>query len=88
MAFDNWTVTPNLWGLAVGVPGVMKSPALSEGLRPLERLQNELATGEQARHDVWKIDQQRAELIAAVNRKKARKLLTEDRDRRRCELAS
>jgi uncharacterized protein DUF3987 len=28
----------NLWGLAVGPPGLMKSPALSEALRPLHRL--------------------------------------------------
>src|SRR6266478_2289968 len=33
-----WAVVPNLWGLAVGPPGVMKSPALAEALRPLHRL--------------------------------------------------
>jgi Protein of unknown function (DUF3987) len=31
-------VVPNLWGLAVGPPGMMKSPALAEALRPLHRL--------------------------------------------------
>ncbi len=35
---DDWTVVPNLWGLAVGRPGVMKSPALQEAGRPLQRL--------------------------------------------------
>jgi hypothetical protein len=35
---DDWTVVPNLWGLVVGRPGVMKSPALQEATRPLERL--------------------------------------------------
>jgi len=35
---DDWRVTPNLWGVVVGRPGVMKSPALSEVLRPLDRL--------------------------------------------------
>jgi Protein of unknown function (DUF3987) len=35
---DDWTVVPNLWGLAVGPPGLMKSPALAEALRPLSRL--------------------------------------------------
>src|SRR5712664_4234588 len=35
---DDWAVVPNLWGLAVGPPGVMKSPALAEALRPLHRL--------------------------------------------------
>jgi putative DNA primase/helicase len=36
--YDDWEVVPNLWGLAVGPPGIMKSPAIKEGLRPLRRL--------------------------------------------------
>jgi len=35
---DDWAVVPNLWGLAVGPPGIMKSPALAEARRPLHRL--------------------------------------------------
>ncbi|MBK7952587.1 MAG: DUF3987 domain-containing protein [Candidatus Accumulibacter sp.] len=35
---DDWRVIPNLWGVVVGRPGVMKSPALSEVMRPLDRL--------------------------------------------------
>jgi len=29
---DDWAVVPNLWGLAVGPPGLMKSLALAEAL--------------------------------------------------------
>lgn len=36
---DNWRVVPNLWGAVVGRPGVMKSPALAEAIKPLDRLQ-------------------------------------------------
>lgn len=36
--YDDWRVMPNLWGVVVGRPGVMKSPALSEALKPLDRL--------------------------------------------------
>lgn len=36
---DDWRVIPNLWGVVVGRPGVMKSPALSEVLKPLDRLE-------------------------------------------------
>lgn len=36
---DDWCVIPNLWGVVVGRPGVMKSPALAEVLKPLDRLQ-------------------------------------------------
>lgn len=35
---DDWQVTPNLWGVVVGRPGVMKSPALSAAIKPLDRL--------------------------------------------------
>jgi putative DNA primase/helicase len=35
---DDWTVVPNLWGLVVGRPGIMKTPALQEALKPLYRL--------------------------------------------------
>jgi hypothetical protein len=36
---DSWTVIPNLWGMIVGKSGIMKSPALSEALAPLKRMQ-------------------------------------------------
>lgn len=36
---DDWRVVPNLWGAVIGRPGVMKSPALAEALKPLDRLQ-------------------------------------------------
>jgi len=36
---DDWTVVPNLWGAIVGRPSIMKSPALLETMKPLERLE-------------------------------------------------
>lgn len=35
----DWTECPNLWGMIVGRPGTMKSPAMSQALAPLRRLQ-------------------------------------------------
>lgn len=32
---DDWTVVPNLWGATVGKPGVLKTPATEEALKPL-----------------------------------------------------
>lgn len=37
--FDDWTVVPNLWGMAVARSGMLKSPALQEALSPLRRLE-------------------------------------------------
>jgi Bifunctional DNA primase/polymerase, N-terminal/Protein of unknown function (DUF3987) len=36
---DDWTVYPNLWGGVVGRPGIMKTPALDEAKKPLQRLE-------------------------------------------------
>lgn len=38
-ANTDWYEVPNLWGCIVGRPGVMKSPAVQQALRPLNRLQ-------------------------------------------------
>jgi hypothetical protein len=35
---DDWLVIPNLWGGVVGPPGIQKTPAVEEALRPLRRL--------------------------------------------------
>jgi hypothetical protein len=36
--FDDWLVIPNLWGMLIGRPGVLKTPAMVEAMRPLDRL--------------------------------------------------
>ncbi|MEX2524306.1 MAG: DUF3987 domain-containing protein [Gammaproteobacteria bacterium] len=36
---DDWTVVANLWGAIVGRPGLLKTPALTEVMRPLHRLE-------------------------------------------------
>lgn len=35
---DDWKEVPNLWGCIIGRPGVMKSPAIGQALKPLGRL--------------------------------------------------
>jgi hypothetical protein len=35
----DWVEVPNLWGCIVGRPGVMKSPAMAEALKPIQRLE-------------------------------------------------
>ena len=50
---DDWHVTPNLWGAAVGRPGVMKSPAIRGPLKFLQRL--EIAAKKQYAADVRQV---------------------------------
>jgi hypothetical protein len=36
--WDEWVVVPNLWSILVARPALLKSPALAEVIKPLERL--------------------------------------------------
>ncbi len=45
---DSWTEVANLWGMIVGRPGMMKSPAMSEALAPLKRLEAKARDAHQA----------------------------------------
>jgi hypothetical protein len=47
----DWHEVPNVWGCTVGRPGILKSPAMEDGLRPLRRL-------ETAAHKVFELAQQ------------------------------
>ena len=38
---DDWVEVPNLWGAAIGRPGTLKTPAISEALGPLRRIEHE-----------------------------------------------
>lgn len=44
---DDWVVVPNLWGAIVGRPSLMKSPAISEVMKPL----NQFAVAAKTKYD-------------------------------------
>jgi putative DNA primase/helicase len=68
---DDWRVVPNLWGLIVGRPGVMKSPALGEVLKPLHALDAAEREAWAGAHKDWEIDCKLAELMERQNEKQA-----------------
>ncbi len=74
---DDWKVTPNLWGCIVGRPGFMKSPALSEGLKPLDRLEKQAADlhGELTRD--YEVAQKLKAMTVKAHEEKAAKLVKE-----------
>jgi putative DNA primase/helicase len=80
---DDWKVTPNLWGLAVGRPGVKKSPAIQEALNPLNKLEAKERELWQAASDSWEIDNRIAAMRAEANEKEARKVAAKDPDKAR-----
>jgi putative DNA primase/helicase len=75
---DDWRVVPCLWGLVVGRPGVMKSPALGEVLKPLNRLEAQEREAWQAAHDAWALDCKVSSMASEDNEKKAKKLAATD----------
>ncbi len=77
-ARDDWQVVPNLWGAVVGRPGVKKSPAMSEALRPLNRLQANEIESSQLEHEAWALDYKLMAMQNDVNEKKAKHLATKD----------
>jgi putative DNA primase/helicase len=71
-ARDDWQVVPNLWGAVVGRPGVKKSPALSEALKPLHRLQATEFELHKAAHEAWELDCKVTAMQDESNEKKAK----------------
>lgn len=60
--YDDWTVTPNLWGAIIGRPGVMKSPAIAEAFRPIRRLIKEAEAEHKEREREWAFEREAAEM--------------------------
>ncbi|WP_198321045.1 YfjI family protein [Azohydromonas aeria] len=74
-ARTDWTERGNLWGLIVGRPGVMKSPAMAQALAPLARLEAQAGEQHGAALADFEAQQRAEELRAKVNIKQAEGLL-------------
>lgn len=53
---DDWLVVPNLFGMVVGRPSLLKTPAVTEAQRHLVRLETEARNGYQSAADASGID--------------------------------
>lgn len=71
---DDWTVTVNLWGAAIGRPGLMKTPLVREVMKPILQLEidakKEYAEGRK-QYDAKKAIADEQEKLAKRNLKKA-----------------
>ncbi len=68
---DDWTVVSNLWGAVIGRPGVMKTPALTEAIKPVRRLEAEARNRHEGAVETFRAD----ELMAAAQVDTAKKAL-------------
>jgi hypothetical protein len=55
---DDWLVIPNLWGAVIGRPGLMKSPALLQAMKPLDYLAAQALDEAEARASQHAIDRE------------------------------
>ena len=69
---DDWLEVPNFWGAIVGRPGVLKSPALREVMRPLARLEAQAREGFEDALATW----QRARELHKLKREAERSKIT------------
>lgn len=76
---DDWSEPANLWGLIVGRPGVMKTPAMRAALGPLEELETAARTAFEAEAESHRIAGLAAKLRAEALQAEAKKTLRSDR---------
>lgn len=69
---DDWIVYASVWGLCVGRPGLMKSPAIAEALKPLRRLEIEARTEYTSVMQEHEITAKAADLAATAAESKAK----------------
>ncbi|MFT0170961.1 DUF3987 domain-containing protein [Paraburkholderia mimosarum] len=69
---DPWTVTPNLWGMIIGRPSTLKSPALAAALAPLK----ELDASAQAAYEAHMQSYQAAQMAHNLTLVQAKKQVT------------
>ena len=67
---DDWLVVPNLWGLAIANPGMMKSPAIGEAMRPLKRLEAKQRDRQRERMKAYSTELKTYRLMKAAAEKK------------------
>jgi hypothetical protein len=52
----DWVEIPNLWGAFIGRPGMLKSPAMNEALRPLHHLEAEATAANEVAQQTYAAD--------------------------------
>jgi putative DNA primase/helicase len=77
-AYTDWTVAPNLWGVLVGRPGLLKSPAMEAALSPLKALSAAAAERYQAEVVDFEVSKLAEKLRKDAAEKAARKKLIDD----------
>jgi Protein of unknown function (DUF3987) len=76
----DWLEVPNLWGCIVGRPGVMKSPAIAEALKPLHRLESKAQRSNEEARKAYAVSLEAHKLKQEAARSKAKTALRQGAD--------
>jgi putative DNA primase/helicase len=76
--FDDWCLVCQLWGLAIGPPGVKKSPAVGAIMKNMQKLQKKLHAQFDVETKKWERDCQLIDMQNDVNQKQARNKAVDD----------
>jgi hypothetical protein len=79
-AKTDWTEIPNVWGAFIGRPGMLKSPAMGEALKPIHRLEAEAAKENEIAQQAYATGLDAHKLRREVKKALARKKLKADKD--------
>jgi len=79
-AKTDWIEIPNVWGGFIGRPGMLKSPAMGEALRPIHRLEAEAAKGNEIAQQAYAAGLDAYKLRREVNKKLVRDKLKANKD--------
>ncbi len=82
-ALDSWTVIPVLWGQIIAPPGYMKSPALSEAMAPLHRLELRDQKVWAAQHEKWRAEDKLFQMASDANERQAKTLAQNEPEKAR-----
>lgn len=85
---DNWIAVPNLWGMIVGRPSSMKSPALDAATAPLREIEREAAQAFTKAKQDYEIEERLHKLSAKDADKAAQAKLRTDPASARAHLAA
>lgn len=77
---DDWLVVPNLWGAVVGRPSLMKTPAVSEAQRHLNRLEIEAREDYRQVADAFEIDKEVIKITRAAIGEEIKKAVKQGKD--------
>jgi hypothetical protein len=83
---DDWIVVPNLWGMCIGRPSSMKSPALDAATAPLKEIDSANALAFKQALDAFEIDDRLHKLRTKEAEASASKKAKFDKDAARTEL--